>query len=215
MTPDLWSKASVLHAVRTGREELERILADARTDWLVEPAEDDGWSVKDVLAHLAVVENWLATQLERVALCEQPTPDQVSSTQWQAEQLGLVGPGEHPTSEQVDAIRPLLTDNEYRNAFFHERDRDLPLEEILDWWRQSDDRFLAALTALPEDRYATQQWWTGSHTLVATLDPLHAVAHAEAIRQRREGARPEATRLARPGDRMAGVGEDPSASTQS
>jgi len=190
MTPDTWTRARVLDAVRTGREELEQALAAAHLDWLVVPAEDDGWSVKDVLAHLAVVEDWLAAQLERVARGERPTPDQLSSTQWQAEQLGLVGPGERPTSEQVVAIRPLLTDNDYRNAFFHARDRDLPLGEVLDWWRGADDRFLAALTALPEDEYARPQWWTGSQALVATLDPGHALAHAAAIRQQVEARSP-------------------------
>jgi len=189
VTPHDWSRASVLDAVRTGREELERLLATARTDRLVVPAVDDGWSVKDVLAHLAVVEEWLAVQLERVAHGERPTPQQVRSTQWQAEQLGLVGPGERPTTEQIAAIPSLLTDNEYRNAFFHERDRDRPLGEVLDWWRRADDRYLAALAALADDQYATPQWWTGPHALVATLDPGHALAHGEAIRQRLEDLR--------------------------
>ena len=134
------------------------MVAGLEEDDILRPGAAIEWSAGDVLAHLAATEEWLAAELERAAV------------------------GDRPGAEELAAMDPRLADLEFRNAHYHELNRHRPVAEVLAWWRQADDRYQAALAALPEAGFATPQWWTGPLPLAATLDPGHALARAEAIR---------------------------------
>src|SRR5215469_4384793 len=120
-------KAVLLAELGASRGELESVLSHVPPERMSEPGACGSWSVKDVLAHLAVENDWLALQLERQAR------------------------GEGPSSEELQRVEELgLADNETRNAYYAQQHRDLDLTYVRDWDRRANERLLTALAELPE-----------------------------------------------------------------
>ena len=102
-------KAVLLAELGASRAELESVLSHVPPERMTEPGACGSWSVKDVLAHLAVENDWLALQLERRAR------------------------GEGPSSEELQRIQELrLAENQTRNAYYAELHRDLDLTYVRD-----------------------------------------------------------------------------------
>lgn len=90
-----------------------------------EPGPMGDWTFRDLVAHLAAWRNLRIPQIEAVARGEpQPAPP------WPADL----------TEDDYDAV----------NAWFQERDRERPLDELLDDYDRSFERLAAAIEALPE-----------------------------------------------------------------
>lgn len=90
----LQPKAVLIAELGTRRAELESMVTRVPPARMTEPGACSSWSVKDVLAHLAVENDWLALQLERRA------------------------GGEVPGSEELQQVQELgLADNETRNTY--------------------------------------------------------------------------------------------------
>ncbi len=88
-------KAVLIAELGASRTELESVVSQVPLERMTEPGATGSWSVKDVLAHLAVENDWLALQLERRAR------------------------GEDPGSEELQRNQELgLADNETRNAYY-------------------------------------------------------------------------------------------------
>lgn len=88
----------------------------------LEPGFEGGWSLKDVIAHIGEWEEVAAARLE----------------------LGLGRRSSPPDFEGV----PL----DERNARFHERNRHLPLDEVVDTEHERWQRFLSTVQALDQDQ---------------------------------------------------------------
>jgi uncharacterized protein (TIGR03083 family) len=153
------TKDELLEQIRSSRAALEEVVAEVGEARLTEPGATGHWSVKDVLAHIAVGHDWAATQLERIARGEGPDPAELQ----QIREAGLF-------------------DQERRNAYYYEQNRGRDPADVLAWWRQACQRYVTALEALPEPLLWQPAWWTGARLLGRTLDPGHDREHAEGIR---------------------------------
>jgi uncharacterized protein (TIGR03083 family) len=153
-------KAVLLAELGTSRAELESVLTHVPPERMSEPGACGSWSVKDVLAHLAVENDWLALQLERRARGEVPSPEELQ----RVEELGLA-------------------DNERRNTYYAQLHKDLDLASVRDWDRRANERLLTALAALPESRLLEPDWWTFGRALGSVFDVDHDREHAQDIQR--------------------------------
>jgi len=153
-------KATLITALRASRAELESVVSQVPPERMTEPGACGSWSVKDVLAHVAVENDWLALQLERRARGEVPGPEELQ----RVEELGLA-------------------DNETRNTYYAQQHRDLDLASVRDWDRRANARLLVALAALPESRLQEPDWWTGERALGSVFDLNHDREHAQDIQR--------------------------------
>ena len=115
-------KGELLARIREARAALERTVDRLSEEQLTAPG-PDGWSAKDHLAHLAAWEGKIVAVMEG-----RPAH----------EGLGLDEAAYRGAS--IDEV----------NARLHERDHDRPLPDVLDAFRRTHGRLLAALEALPE-----------------------------------------------------------------
>ena len=67
-------KGELLARLSASRAELESVVTHVPPERMTEPGTCGSWSVKDVLAHLAIENDWLTLQLERRARGEVPGP---------------------------------------------------------------------------------------------------------------------------------------------
>lgn len=154
------TKAELLARLSASRAELESVLARVPSERMSEPGACGSWSVKEVLAHLAVENDWLALQLERRVRGEVPGPEELQ----RVEELGLA-------------------DNQTRNAYYAKLHEDLDLASVRDWDRRANERLLTALAALPASRLQEPDWWTSGRALGSVLHGHHDREHAQDIQR--------------------------------
>ena len=150
------TKAELLAGLDASRAELKSVVSQVPPERMTEAGACGTWSVKDVLAHLAVENDWLALQLERRARGEVPSPEELQ----RVEELGLA-------------------DNQRRNEYYAQLHRDLDLAYVHDWDRRANERLLTAVAALPEARLLEPDWWTYGHALGSVFDLNHDREHAQ------------------------------------
>lgn len=139
---DELTKAELLERLRAGRERWEALLAQVPEERMTEPGATGVWSVKDVMAHVADGERWLA------------------------EQLPLAERGEAPSQAEIEQMtHEGWMDNETRNQKVYEAHRDDPLEQVRAEARESYGMLVAALEATSEETLRRPHWWTGEWTL--------------------------------------------------
>ena len=153
-------KAALIAALSASRAELESVVSQVPSERMTEAGACGSWSVKDVLAHLAVGNDWLALQLERRTRGEVPRHEELQRDQ----ELGL-------------------DDNQARNAYYAQQHRDLDLSYVRDWDRRANERLLVALAALPESMLLEPDWWTGGRALGSVFDTNHDREHAQDIQR--------------------------------
>ncbi len=154
------TKAELLAGLGASRAELESIVTQVPSERMTEPGACGTWSIKDVLAHLAVGNDWLALQLERRARGEVPDPEELQ----RVAELGLA-------------------DNERRNTYYAQQHKDLDLAYVQDWDRRANERLLTALAELPESRLQEPDWWTYGRALGSVFDLNHDREHAQDIQR--------------------------------
>ena len=154
-------KETLLAQLDHDGEEMEAVLRDLGPGMLTASGACGTWSFKDVLAHLAVNDDWVAEQVEGMARGEDsPSAEQLK--RWAAE--GLMEP-------------------ESRNRLLYRASRFRPGEEIAQDVGRARRRLIAAVAALPEARLGQRPWFTGPRTVGQALANL--VEHA---REHRAGA---------------------------
>lgn len=163
------TKAQVLGQIWADHALLEALIAPLGAGQMTEPL-PDGWSVKDVLAHVTVWEGLLVAWLEARAAGTFP-PTAVP-----------------PSREAVDRL----------NAAAFAAAQARPLPTVLTGFHRSFGRVLQAVDALPEGvdlgTPLPQVWAAGEPLgqLIAENTYEHYQAHMEAIRAWRAGARSSA-----------------------
>jgi len=153
-------KAVLFAELGASRAELESVLSHVPPERMTEAGACGSWSVKDVLAHLAVENDWLALQLERRARGEVPSPEELQ----RVEELGLA-------------------DNQTRNTYYAQQHKDLDLASVRDWDHRANERLLTALAALPDSRLLEPDWWTFGRALGSVFDVDHDREHAQDIQR--------------------------------
>jgi hypothetical protein len=117
-------RADLLAELDGENQRWERLLGDIGADRMEEPGVAGAWSIKDIVAHLAAWRRRTVGRIEAVAN-GQPEP----APSWPAE---------------------LLEDDEI-NAWFHARDRDKSVRDVLAESRGVFQKLVAAVAKLPED----------------------------------------------------------------
>lgn len=152
------TKGELLRLAGEAYTEYLDAIANVPEDRLLERgAIGDGWSVRDVMAHVAADEMWMAGQLEALASGKEPTAESCYG-------------GEPPPPVEFN-----MSTQEGRNAWQYERLRDKSLHDVRVAMPASHARLLAAIAALDDDVYS------GALTIVplGTVSRLIASAAGE------------------------------------
>lgn len=122
-------KTALIAEFGASSAQLELVVTHVPLERMIKPGACSSWSVKDVLAHLAVENDWLSLQLGQWARGEDSGSKELQHNQ----ELGL-------------AVQ------ETHNAYYAHLRRDLDLAYVRDWSRRANERLLVALAELPEAR---------------------------------------------------------------
>lgn len=154
------SKDEIISMLQGGHVELQAALAGVDAARLTRSGATGDWSAKDVLAHIASGYEWQASEIARKT-------------------RGEAGPGAAELQKMHDEG---LFDNETRNRLDYEHYKDMPLEDVLAWWRRAYDHIIAAVEAAPESVLFGPDWWTGGRPIAEVMDAPHEGEHAQAVR---------------------------------
>jgi hypothetical protein len=144
-TDEPHTKDALLDRIRAGRNDFDTVLLAVPPEAVNEPLFAGGWSVKDLVAHIAAYEQWTAAQI--MAAIE----------------------GRRATDQDLYGVEELPEDPEgwdldRQNAAIRERYAELSYPDALAFAEASFNRLLSALTALPDDdvvRPGVQSWTEG------------------------------------------------------
>jgi hypothetical protein len=109
--------------IRADRQVWRDLVAEVGRDRMLEPGPMGDWTFKDMAAHLAAWRNARIPMIEAIGRGEPIPPPP-----WPAE----------------------LDDDDPINAWFRERDRDKPLDDVIADYDASFERLAAAIEALPD-----------------------------------------------------------------
>jgi hypothetical protein len=130
------TKDELLRLARDAHGEYEDAIAAVPDDRMLERgAVGEGWSVRDVMAHVGADEMWMAGQLEALAADTEPTAESCYG-------------GEPPPPADFD-----LSTQDGRNAWQYARLRDMTLEDVRAMSKAAHARLMAAIQAMSEDVY--------------------------------------------------------------
>jgi catechol 2,3-dioxygenase-like lactoylglutathione lyase family enzyme len=153
-------RAELLGAMRAGNTAMAELMDQLDEARLTESGATGHWSAKDVLAHIAFGNDWLAGELERAARGDAP-----------------------PTTAEIQKMRDEgWFDDEFVNTTCYNENKDRPLSGIRDWWATSTERLAAAIEAAPEAVLAAPDWWTGDRLVGKALWVSHEGEHAQELR---------------------------------
>jgi hypothetical protein len=129
------TRAELLERMEAGRAGWERVLVRIAEPQLTAPLLANGWSVKDVVAHVMAYERWTAAQVRAAARGDEPTTRELYGTD-------DIPPG-------VDTL-----DTDARNVALHAYYRDTPLAEVMAGSQHAFDALLAVVQETPEEQLA-------------------------------------------------------------
>ena len=138
-------RAELVQQMNSEQEAWEGLLGQIGEDRMEEPGVAGSWSIKDIVAHLTAWRRRTVGRLESVAN-GQPEP----AHEWPAD----------------------LHDDDEINAWFHARDRDKSVGEVLDESRRVFEQLVSAIQKLPDDALddpARFPWMEGAPVTGATL----------------------------------------------
>jgi hypothetical protein len=155
------SKTELLERMRAGREEWDALIAQIPDSVRTEPALAGGWSVKDLIAHVAAFENWTAAQVRAANEGRAPTDRELYGV------------------EEI-TVDPKGWDLDRENAAIHARYKETPLSEVMTFSSQAFAGLVAAVEAVADEDFARAgaQAWTNETTLLEII-PGQCYAHYE------------------------------------
>jgi hypothetical protein len=155
------NKAELLERMETGRAEWERVLVQIAEPNMIAPLLANGWSVKDVVAHVMAYERWTAAQIRAALRGTEPTTRELYDTD-------DVPPG-------VDT-----PDTDARNVAFQAYYRDTSLAEIMAGSQRAFDELADMVRETPEEQLAdpTLSPWLGGVSWLDLL-PQQSYQHYE------------------------------------
>lgn len=152
---EMMSKSALLETLDTARAEWETLIAEVPEARMTEPGAAGEWSVKDVLAHVAVYERWTADQLDAML---------------RGETEMYIAPDVPPGANTGDM--------DARNAAYYEAWRNRSLAEVRGEAREAFALLRAAIERTPEDLLNESErfaWLSGS--AVWQMIPGNAYEH--------------------------------------
>jgi hypothetical protein len=131
-------RSELVEQMKSEQESFEGLLGQVGEERMEEPGVAGEWSMKDVVAHLTA---WRRRTVARIEAAAQGKPE--PAHEWPEE----------------------LKEDDDVNAWFHERDRNKSVSQVLAESRRVFDQLVAAVEKFPEDavdRIQTLPWWQGA-----------------------------------------------------
>jgi hypothetical protein len=148
------NKAELLANIRAGYDQLVALLATLTEEQMTTPGVNGPWAIKDNLAHLAAWQSYQAARQEGILSGTEP-------------------PDPTPGLETEDEI----------NEFYYQQNKDRPVAEILDEFRDSYQRVLAATEALSWEALNKPFPWADNDVPVGAYTMGDTYGHYEAHRE--------------------------------
>jgi hypothetical protein len=141
--PDRITKPQLISTLRARRAEFDAALDAVPHSTMTQPGAAGHWSAKDVVAHLAYYERWMAERMHEQLRGETYTPNEMDMMHW-----------------------------EPRNQLIYEKVKDLPLQQVLTESRQAFKRLMEAVEAHSEEFLTMTHHFEGSPQPVIVADML-------------------------------------------
>jgi hypothetical protein len=138
------TKEQLLAKMRAARSRWESLLAEVPEVRMTEPGVEGEWSLKDVIAHLQVYEDWTASVIEKGLRGERYIPE----------------PGDE------------LVDTDKRNAILYEQNRHRDLQEVQGSSSQTFQRMLNVVQGLSDEDLTSKQFLKDFFPGFVTDEPL-------------------------------------------
>ena len=122
------TKDRFLSTLRSERANWEMLLSEVDGSRMTQPGVAGEWSLKDVIAHVAVYEEWVSSVLEELMRGETKT---------------------------LESAQPEDIDMEKRNARFFKENQHRPLQEVLAFSDEAYQHLLVVVQSLPEEELLT------------------------------------------------------------
>jgi hypothetical protein len=162
------SKTELLERMRAGREEWDALIAQIPDSARTESVLAGGWSVKDLIAHVAAYENWTAAQIR------------------------AANEGRAPTNRELYGVEEMPDDPEgwdldRQNAAIYARYKETPLAEVMTFSKQAFADLIVAVEGISEKDITRTgaQSWAGDRTLLEIVPEQcygHYAQHADELR---------------------------------
>jgi hypothetical protein len=174
-------KCELLTRMRAERAVWDGLIAALPAPILTLNVLPNGWSVKDLIAHVAAYEKWTAAQIAAASAGRIPTD---------CELYGMERLPPEAAGWDVDQ----------QNAAIYEQYKDVPLAAVLALAQRAFADLLAAVVAVPEEDLGRSgaQSWTGHMTLLELVPAQayeHYHQHIDDLRAVVTGAAPARARL--------------------
>ena len=118
------TKEKILSTLLSERANWETLLSTIDTSRMTQPGVAGEWSLKDIIAHIAVYEEWISVVIEELMRGETKT---------------------------LDSAEPGDVDVDYRNARFFREHQHRSLPEVLEYSQNSFQHLLTVVQSLPEE----------------------------------------------------------------
>jgi hypothetical protein len=155
------SKRELLERMRASREEWDALIAQIPETTLTAPVLAGGWSVKDLIAHVAAYEKWTAAQIRAATEDRAPTG------------MELYGVEEMPPDREG-------WDLDRQNAAIYAQYKDMPLTEVMAFSGVAFGDLVAAIEMVSDEDITRPgaQSWAGDAALLEIV-PGQCYAHYE------------------------------------
>lgn len=162
------SKTELLERMREGREVWDGLIAQVPDSAITTPALPGGWSVKDLMAHVAAYETWTGVQIRAANERRAPT---------NLELYGVEDVPEDPEGWDLDR----------GNASIYDRYATTPLADVRAFAERAFADLVAVVEAVPDQDIVDPdaQAWTGGETLLQLVPGqsyVHYAHHLDDLR---------------------------------
>lgn len=151
MTPA--GKQMLLDLMEVERARWDALIAEFSEEQMHQPGLDGGWSVKDVIAHVAMYEAWTAEQIRLAREGSGPPPEMTAS-------------GEDEHWDELD----------WRNARFYEMNKDKPLSQVKAESTLAFEQLLDTVRSLSEEELRLPHPWMGPRPIFEII-PVQSYEH--------------------------------------
>ena len=154
-TPTPTNKADLLHLLQEKRLAFDNLIATVPEIMVDEPNLPNGWSVKDLLAHVAAYERWMAGNIQAVSERRTPTNDEL-----------------YDQGQELESGDPFDLDT--LNASIYEHFHTMPWSDVHAFAGASYAALVEAISAAPDEDFDREGLhpWLDNGSLLTRLPEL-------------------------------------------
>jgi len=166
------NKPELLERMGADRAAWDALVSQVPDHLASDPLLPNGWSVKDVMAHIAAHEEWRTQRMnEDLGVSPIPTPD--------TDETGADAAAEGESDGEP------VWDTDTINAMIYEQYKEDDLPTVEAFAARSFQDMIAAFDAAPNDYLNQPSWWTGGSTVMEMVPAQtsdHYAQHEDDLR---------------------------------